>query len=88
MIQRFIITGGPATGKSSIIEYFQQIGHPCFEEVSRGIIQEQNIQTSKKQNNTQSHKRHNKQSPQSHKVECISPHLYHSPHTTPQESME
>ena len=48
MIQRFIITGGPATGKSSIIEYFQQIGHPCFEEVSRGFIQEQNIQTSAK----------------------------------------
>ena len=48
MIQRYIITGGPATGKSSIIEYFQQKGHPCFEEVSRGIIQEQNIQTSAK----------------------------------------
>ena len=48
MIQRYIITGGPATGKSSIIEYFQQIGHPCFEEVSRGFIQEQNIQTSAK----------------------------------------
>lgn len=48
MIQRFIITGGPATGKSSIIEYFQQIGYPCFEEVSRDIIQEQNIKTSAK----------------------------------------
>ena len=48
MIKRFIITGGPATGKSSIIEYFQQIGYSCFEEVSRGIIQEQNIQTSAK----------------------------------------
>ena len=46
MIQRFVITGGPATGKSSIIEYFQKIGYPCFEEVSRAIIQEQNIQTS------------------------------------------
>ena len=48
MIKRFIITGGPATGKSSIIEYFQQIGYSCFEEVSRDIIQEQNIQTSAK----------------------------------------
>ena len=48
MIQRFIITGGPATGKSSVIKYFQQIGVTCFEEVSRGIIQEQNIQTSSK----------------------------------------
>ena len=48
MIQRFIITGGPATGKSSIIEYFQQIGHACFEEVSREIIKEKNIQTSAK----------------------------------------
>ena len=48
MIQRFIITGGPATGKSSIVKYFQQIGYPCFEEVSRGIIQEQKIRTSAK----------------------------------------
>ena len=48
MIQRFIITGGPATGKSSIVEYFQKIGYPCFEEVSRKIIQEQNIQTAAK----------------------------------------
>ena len=48
MIQRFIITGGPATGKSSIIEYFLQKGYPCFEEVSRGIIQKENIQTSAK----------------------------------------
>lgn len=48
MIQRFIITGGPATGKSSIVKYFQQIGHSCFEEVSREIIQEQNIKTSAK----------------------------------------
>ena len=48
MIQRFIITGGPATGKSSIIEYFQQIGRHCFEEVSREIIKKKNIQTSTK----------------------------------------
>lgn len=48
MIQRFIITGGPATGKSSIIDYFQQTGHPCFEEVSREIIQKKNIKTSDK----------------------------------------
>ena len=48
MIQRFIVTGGPATGKSSIIEYFQQIGWLCFEEVSRKIIQKKNIQTSTK----------------------------------------
>ena len=48
MIQRFIITGGPATGKSSIIEYFQQIGNICFEEVSREIVQEKNIKTSAK----------------------------------------
>tara|TARA_B100000900_G_scaffold413282_1_gene436953 strand:- start:3764 stop:4270 length:507 start_codon:yes stop_codon:yes gene_type:complete len=48
MIQRFVITGGPATGKSSIIECFQQLGYPCFEEISREIIQELNIQTSAK----------------------------------------
>ncbi len=48
MIQRFIITGGPATGKTSIIEYFQRIGYPCFEEVSREIIKQKNILTSAK----------------------------------------
>lgn len=48
MIQRFVITGGPATGKSSIIEQLQKLGHNCFEEVSRSIIQAQNIQTSAK----------------------------------------
>lgn len=48
MIQRFVITGGPATGKSSIIEQLQKLGHSCFEEVSRSIIQTQNIQTSAK----------------------------------------
>lgn len=48
MIQRFIITGGPATGKSSIIEYAQQIGHDCFEEVSREIIHKKNIKKTAK----------------------------------------
>ena len=48
MIQRFIITGGPSTGKSSIIEYLQKLGHLCFQEVSREIIQKQNILTSAK----------------------------------------
>ena len=48
MIQRFIITGGPSTGKSSIIEYLQKLGHLCFQEISREIIQKQNILTSAK----------------------------------------
>ena len=48
MIKRFIITGGPASGKSSIIKCFQQLGYQCFDEVSRKIIQKKNIQTSAK----------------------------------------
>ena len=48
MIQRIIITGGPATGKSSIITHLQQLGYNCFEEVSREIIQEQKVNTAYK----------------------------------------
>ena len=48
MIQRIIITGGPATGKSSIITRLQELGYHCFEEVSREIIQEQKVSTSYK----------------------------------------
>ena len=48
MIQRIIITGGPATGKSSIITHLQQLGYNCFEEVSQEIIQEQKVNTAYK----------------------------------------
>lgn len=48
MIQRFVITGGPATGKSSIIAQLEKLRYSCFEEVSRSIIQAQKIKTSAK----------------------------------------
>lgn len=38
---RVIITGGPGSGKSSLISELQSIGQNCFEEVSRQVIQDQ-----------------------------------------------
>ena len=40
MIKRFVITGGPATGKSAIIKLLQHQHYHCFREVSRKIIDE------------------------------------------------
>ena len=45
MIKRIIITGGPSSGKTSIIEALKDEGYSCFDEVSREIIQEMNIKT-------------------------------------------
>ena len=39
--QRVIITGGPGTGKSTIIDLLEQKGYPCHREVSRAVIKEQ-----------------------------------------------
>jgi len=39
--RRFIITGGPGTGKSTLLEHLKQGGFSVFEEVSRRLIQEQ-----------------------------------------------
>jgi predicted ATPase len=39
--QRYVITGGPGFGKTSIIEELKQAGFICFNEISRGIIREQ-----------------------------------------------
>lgn len=39
--QRVIITGGPGTGKSSIIGELEKMGYPCFTEVSRAVIKEE-----------------------------------------------
>lgn len=37
MQKRIVITGGPGTGKSSIIKYLEKKGYDCFHEVSREI---------------------------------------------------
>ena len=46
MIKRIVITGGPSSGKTSIIDKLQSLGHKCLEEVSREIIKERKIETS------------------------------------------
>ncbi len=38
---RYIITGGPGSGKSSLLNALSAKGYQCFEEISRVIIQEQ-----------------------------------------------
>lgn len=38
--KKIVITGGPGTGKSSIIEELKQRGHICFEEISRQVTME------------------------------------------------
>jgi predicted ATPase len=42
MNAHFIITGGPGTGKSTLIAALREAGMPCFDEVSRQIIVEAN----------------------------------------------
>ncbi len=37
---KIVITGGPGTGKTSVIEALEAHGHFCFHEVSREIIQQ------------------------------------------------
>ena len=37
----FVITGGPGSGKSSLIEALQGLGHTCSIEAGRGVIQDQ-----------------------------------------------
>ncbi len=41
MNKRYIITGAPGTGKTSLITKLQKNGYPCYEEISRKIIKEQ-----------------------------------------------
>ncbi|EZH73525.1 hypothetical protein ATO12_16440 [Aquimarina atlantica] len=41
MPKRYIITGAPGTGKTSLIQALQANGHSCFSEISRKIILEQ-----------------------------------------------
>ena len=37
----YIITGGPGSGKTSIIEALRKLGYHCVDEVGRKIIREQ-----------------------------------------------
>jgi len=39
--KRVIITGGPGTGKSTIIDLMEEKGYSCHREVSRDVIKEQ-----------------------------------------------
>lgn len=39
--KRVIITGGPGTGKSTIIDLLDEKGYPCHREVSREVIKEE-----------------------------------------------
>ncbi len=38
--KKIVITGGPGTGKSSVIKYLERQGHQCLHEVSRQITVE------------------------------------------------
>ena len=38
--RKIVITGGPGTGKTSVIEALENHGHFCFHEISREIIRE------------------------------------------------
>lgn len=38
--KRIVITGGPGTGKSTLIQLLEQRGYPCLHEVSREVILE------------------------------------------------
>jgi len=40
-VKRYIITGGPGSGKSTLLDALAGEGFPCFREVSREIIREQ-----------------------------------------------
>lgn len=40
-VQRYIITGGPGSGKSSLLDGLRQSGFHCYEEASRQLIREQ-----------------------------------------------
>lgn len=36
--KRIVITGGPGTGKSSVIKALESYGYPCLHEISRDVI--------------------------------------------------
>ena len=40
----YVITGGPGTGKTSLIEELKTVGYQTVKEVARDIIKEQQLQ--------------------------------------------
>ena len=38
--KRIVITGGPGSGKTTLINHIEQLGYPTMHEVSREIINE------------------------------------------------
>jgi len=42
--KRIVITGAPGTGKTTIIETLKNQGYSCYDEISRAIIQEYQIE--------------------------------------------
>jgi predicted ATPase len=38
--KRIVITGGPGTGKTSLIKHLEKTGYPCMHEISRDVIRE------------------------------------------------
>lgn len=40
-IKKIVITGGPSTGKTSVIKYLENLGYPCLHEVIRLMTLEQ-----------------------------------------------
>lgn len=37
-IKRVILTGAPSTGKTSVLNYFKQLGYPVYSEIAREVI--------------------------------------------------
>jgi len=48
MLKRYIITGAPGTGKTTLINALRSYGYSCFSEISRQVItQQQSLNTNK-----------------------------------------
>ena len=45
-MKRIVISGGPSSGKTTLVNNLKTLGHNCFDEVSREIIESQNINSS------------------------------------------
>ena len=50
-MKRIVISGGPSSGKTTLINRLKKLGHFCFDEVSREIIDSQKINSSVKEFN-------------------------------------